>query len=166
MLRYLNLFAVVSIVLIAAIFGFFFAWVCSTLWGLDSLSAVVAIEAMNEMNASVRNAVFAPAFFGTPIGLSFVAAIAFVNSERSAGRFFATAALVYLLGAFLPTVTVSVPMNQGLAQVSLSQPIEQLEVIWQDYSTRWQFWNLFRTLASGIALIISLIGFKRLGAQA
>lgn len=49
----------------AAIFGFFYAWVCSTMWGLDQVSSRVAIEAMQAMNASVRNAVFAPAFFGT-----------------------------------------------------------------------------------------------------
>ena len=45
----------------AAIFGFFYAWVCSTMWGLDQTDPVVAITAMQAMNASVRNAVFAPA---------------------------------------------------------------------------------------------------------
>ena len=29
-----------------AIFGFFFAWVCSTMWGLDRLPADVAIAAI------------------------------------------------------------------------------------------------------------------------
>ena len=45
--------AVVTIVFFGAIFGFFFAWVCSTLWGLDHIDPRSAIEAMNGMNESV-----------------------------------------------------------------------------------------------------------------
>ena len=57
--------ALLSLLLSAALFGFFYAWVCSTMWGLDMADPRVAIAAMQAMNASVRNAVFAPAFFGT-----------------------------------------------------------------------------------------------------
>lgn len=61
----LYLFAFLSLMLSGAIFGFFYAWVCSTMWGLDRAAPQVAIQAMQTMNASVRNAVIAPAFFGT-----------------------------------------------------------------------------------------------------
>ncbi|MDP5305807.1 hypothetical protein [Paracoccus spongiarum] len=57
--------ALLSLLLAAALFGFFYAWVCSTMWGLDRASPDVAIAAMQAMNTSVRNAVFAPAFFGS-----------------------------------------------------------------------------------------------------
>ena len=69
-------FAVIllSLTLSAAIFGFFYAWVCSTMWGLDAADPRVAIGAMQAMNASVRNAVFAPIFFGTPFALAATAA--------------------------------------------------------------------------------------------
>lgn len=62
--------ALVSVVLTGAIFGFFYAWVCSTMWGLDAADPRVAIEAIQEMNASVRNAVFFPAFFLTPVAMA------------------------------------------------------------------------------------------------
>ncbi|GAB5461946.1 hypothetical protein [Hoeflea alexandrii] len=52
-----------SLLLTAAIFGFFYAWVCSTMWGLDAADPSVAIQAMQAMNASVRNAVFIPPSF-------------------------------------------------------------------------------------------------------
>ena len=48
-----------SVVFSGAIFGFFYAWVCSTMWGLDATDPRVAIQAMQAMNGSVRNAVFA-----------------------------------------------------------------------------------------------------------
>lgn len=57
--------AILSLILSAAIFGFFYAWTVSTMWGLDQADPKVAIAAMQAMNANVRNAAFAPAFFGT-----------------------------------------------------------------------------------------------------
>ena len=39
------------------------------MWGLYAADPQVAIAAMQAMNASVRNAVFAPAFFGMPLVL-------------------------------------------------------------------------------------------------
>ncbi len=62
--------ATVAVLLTGAIFGFFYAWVCSTMWGLDDADPRVAIAAMQAMNASVRNAVFFPAFFLTPVALA------------------------------------------------------------------------------------------------
>lgn len=78
------LLPVAFLVLLAtgAIFGFFFAWVCSTMWGLDDADPRVAIEAMQAMNASVRNWVFAPAFFGTPVFLAAAAAVAWAAQAR------------------------------------------------------------------------------------
>lgn len=72
----LYVFSLLSLLSSGAIFGFFYAWVCSTMWGLDAANPALAIGAMQAMNASVRNAVFAPAFFGTPFVLIATAMLA------------------------------------------------------------------------------------------
>jgi uncharacterized membrane protein len=64
------LFAFLSLIPSGAMLEFFSAWVRSTMWGLHAAPPAIAIQAMQAMNASVRNAVFAPAFFGTPIALA------------------------------------------------------------------------------------------------
>ena len=74
-----------GLVLSAAIFGFFYAWVCSTMWGLDAAPPLVAVQAMQAMNASVRNAVFAPAFFGTPAVLLLAAGGAYLSGTHLVG---------------------------------------------------------------------------------
>ena len=75
-MRSITLFFVLSSMLLsAAIFGFFYAWVCSTMWGLDSTDPRVAIKAMQAMNASVVNGIFAPAFFATPVMLAITGVI-------------------------------------------------------------------------------------------
>lgn len=146
--------AFLSLLLSGAIFGFFYAWVCSTMWGLDAADPRVAIAAMQAMNASVRNAVFAPAFFGTPIVLVATAAFAWTSSRRSA-LLFALAGVIYFFGGVVLTFTVNVQMNEALALVAIPENIKDARQIWQEYSGRWQFWNIMRTLASGITLLLT-----------
>jgi len=156
----LRLGAYTSLLLCGAIFGFFYAWVCSTMWGLDTLDPRAAIEAMRAMNASVRNIVFAPAFFATSPVLWLTAAIATMRGERRAAAAFAAAGLVYFLGGQVVTVTVNVPLNDGLAAIDIPDDFDAARALWQRYSQDWQFWNQLRTLASGLSLILCGYGLS------
>ena len=159
----LRLAGFISVLFAGAIFGFFYAWVCSTMWGLDAADPRVAIEAMQAMNASVRNAVFAPAFFGTPVVLGATALLARAAGRGRAARWFGAGALVYLLGGAVLTMAVNVPMNEDLAQVVVPTSIEEAEVIWSDYSGRWQVFNIIRTVFSGLALLLAAAGLRAVG---
>lgn len=146
-----------SLLLGAAIFGFFFAWVCSTMWGLDAAEPRVAIAAMQAMNASVRNAVFFPAFFLTPVAMAITAAL-LLNAQRDAAIAFGIGAAIYLIGGLILTLAVNVPMNEALAHIAIpDDPIAAAD-IWQSYSERWQIWNQIRTVASGIAFLAAAYG--------
>ncbi|WDR03039.1 DUF1772 domain-containing protein [Devosia algicola] len=153
----LTSFAFLSLVLCGAIFGFFYAWICSTMWGLDTAEPTVAIAAMQAMNASVRNAVFAPAFFGTPVILFLTAWLSQTQRRKLSAWAFLAAGIVYLIGGLGATMVVNVPMNEALALVEIPQSTQAAQQIWTDYSAKWQVWNIARTVASGISL--ALIGF-------
>lgn len=155
--------ALVSILLTGGIFGFFYAWVCSTMWGLDATDPRTAIAAMQAMNASVRNAIFAPTFFGTAPALLLTAGLALASGRRLPATLFAVAALTYALGGFILTVSVNVPMNEALAAVAIPDDAEAARAIWADYSSRWQVFNQIRTIASGAALLLSALGLYALG---
>ncbi len=159
----LRLSAFSGLILSGAIFGFFYAWICSTMWGLDAADPKVAIAAMQAMNASVRNAVFAPAFFGTPFALLLTAGLALWAGRRDAVWPFAAAGVVYLFGAMLLTMLVNVPMNEALALLEIPADPGEAARIWADYSPRWQVWNQTRTLVSGITLCLAGYGMMRLG---
>ncbi len=141
-----------------AIFGFFYAWVCSTMWGLDDAAPHVAIEAMRAMNASVRNIVFAPAFFATPFVLVATAALARRLRLHRAALFFLAAGLVYLVGGMVLTLAINVPLNDALAAATVPGDTAGAQRVWDDYSGRWQAWNLARTVASGLALLLATVG--------
>lgn len=159
-------FAALSLLLCGAIFGFFYAWICSTMWGLDAADPRVAIAAMQAMNASVRNVVFAPAFFGTPLALFVTAGLARAAGQVRPALLFAAAGLVYLLGGLFLTVAVNVPMNEALAQVTVPASADEAASIWAAYSPRWQLFNTIRTLASGLALLLTGWAILALGRAA
>lgn len=150
--------AMLSMLLAAALFGFFYAWVCSTMWGLDRAAPEVAIAAMQAMNASVRNAVFAPVFFGAGPMLLLTGALYAITGGPRPGRLFAAAGIICIGGAFLPTMLVSVPMNEALARVALPLPADEARAVWTQYSPRWQAWNIMRCLAAGAGVVLAGLG--------
>lgn len=145
-----------------AIFGFFYAWVCSTMWGLDNADPRVAIAAMQAMNASVRNIVFAPAFFGTPVFLGLAASAAYAAGYRQSATAFGLAGIIYALGGMGLTMAVNVPMNEALARVAVPDDIEKARAIWMAYSPRWQVFNIIRTCVSGVSLLLAGYAIFRL----
>ncbi|MEX0344256.1 MAG: DUF1772 domain-containing protein [Rhizobiaceae bacterium] len=151
-----------AILFAGAIFGFFYAWVCSTMWGLDETDPHIAIPAMQAINASVRNVVFFPAFFLTPVVLAIAAVIAYRINARNSAALFLAAALLYLVGAFLPTLAVNVPMNEALAAISVPEDPESARTIWLEYSLPWQSWNLVRTVATAAVLLLCAGGLYSL----
>lgn len=152
--------AVGGVVFAGAIFGFFYAWICSTMWGLDNADPRVAIEAMQEMNASVRNGVFFPAFFLTPVVLALGALLFHRTGRTMSARRLGAGAAVYLVGGLLLTMIVLVPMNEEFADVVIPADRAAAEAIWTDYSGEWQIWNIVRTVFCGIALTLAAIGLR------
>lgn len=140
------------------IFGVFYAWISTTMWGLDAADPRVAIEAMQAMNANVRNAAFFGAYFLTPVVL--LVAAGFARRERAtrSAAYFAAASVVYFLGGLVFTRIWPVPLNEELAAVVVPESIEAAEQIWTDYSGTWQFWNITRTVFCGISLALASLG--------
>lgn len=157
----LRTIALIPVLLSGAIFGFFYAWVCSTMWGLDGIDPQVAITAMNAMNGSVRNSVFAAGFFGTPVALLAVAALAVFAKAPRAALAFGTAGVIYLAGGLYLTLTIHVPMNQELALIATVSDSEAA-AIWAAYSPDWQYWNIVRTIICGGVLALAVFGFGQL----
>lgn len=153
----------VSVLLTGAIFGFFFAWVCSTMWGLDAADPRVAISAMQAMNSSVRNAVFFPAFFLPPVAALIAAVLAVKAGARRAALLFVIAAAVYAVGGVGLTMAVNVPMNESLAAITVPNDLAAAESIWHDYSGQWQLFNQIRAVCSGGALLLCAAAVTALG---
>ena len=155
--------AILALLHAGAIFGFFYAWVCSTMWGLDAADPNVAIAAMQAMNESVRNPVFVPAFFGTPVVLAAAALAAWKAEERRGALLLASAGLLYILGATVPTVAINLPLNESLAALAVPLDPAGAQDAWRAYSDPWQFWNTVRAVVAGTALLLAGWGILGMG---
>ncbi|MDT0442392.1 anthrone oxygenase family protein [Streptomyces johnsoniae] len=109
--------AAVTLVAAAAVTGVFFAFSVSVMPGLNAVGPGEAVRAMQSINAKILNPAFLGAFVGAPIAAALTGALLLLLDHRAAGLAFLAAAVVYVLGAFLPTAAVNVPMNDALAAV-------------------------------------------------
>mgnify|MGYP000085431259 FL=1 len=162
MFRLVHPLVLLSLLFVSALFGFFYAWVCSTMWGLDAADPRVAIAAMQAMNASVRNLIFAPVFFGTSVVLLLTTIVLLRQKERAAGLWFGAATFFACVLGVVLTMAVNVPMNEALAEITIPNEIDAAKAIWQGYSPDWQFWNQARTAATGLAVLFVGVGILQL----
>jgi len=136
--------------------GFFYAYACSVTLGLARLPDEHYVEAMQAINATVRNGVFAFSFFGAVLSLLVTLA---VHAPRPSSRSFiliVLAAVLYIGGGFMMTFLMNVPMNEELARVGEATP-ESFAAVRADYEGLWNFWNGVRTVFSSLAFL-ALIG--------
>jgi uncharacterized membrane protein len=144
-----------TLLLAGAIAGFFYAYSVSVMRGLDAATPQQAIGAMQGINSTIRNAWFAPAFFGTPILAAASGVLLLRFRQRSAGIAMLAAALVYGLGALVPTFAINVPMNDALALSPVPVELADAQALWTQYSIRWTGWNHLRTLSSLACLLLA-----------
>lgn len=146
--------AVAAVIFAGAIFGFYYAWVCSTMWGLDAADPRIAIGAMQAMNASVRNWLFMPAFFLTPLVVAVYAAVLLRAGRRRAALLAGAAVLVFAFGSVAFTSTFNLPLNEHLGSLSIPDDLAAARAVWNDYSPQWQRLNQIRTILSGLGLTL------------
>lgn len=140
----------ISIVLMGLIAGFFYAYACSVMIGLARASDVTFVETMQWINATVRNAWFAPAFFGSLLAAVATAAVAM--ARRSPARWWAVVAATCYLAAFVITMGVSVPLNNELAAAGPPGQVDDIAAVRSAYEDPWVSWNIVRTALSTAAL--------------
>src|SRR3712207_8646196 len=95
--------------------GFFYAYASSVTLGLALLPDEQYVEAMQAINATVRNGVFAFSFFGA--GLSLLPAVAVPTPRLRSRRFLliALAGMLSIGGGVLGAVLVELTLKQGLS---------------------------------------------------
>ena len=148
-------FTVVTLALAGAMAGFFYAYSMSVMWALDAVDPKAAIAAMQSINIVVRNAIFFPAFFGLPVVALVAAGLWRVQGLHNVALLLALAAIVYLIGTFLVTIVLNIPMNERLARTNIPAEVEAARTIWEAYSIPWTLWNHIRTASSFATLVLT-----------
>ena len=137
--------------------GVFYAYAVSVNLGLAAQPDDINVATMNAINERIQNPLFFASFFGAV--LFFLAALAAHFPRPRAGRFrmIALAFVLYIVGGFLITVLVNVPLNEGLASVPAGASAGELARARAEYEEPWNFWNGVRAVSSSLALL-ALVG--------
>lgn len=148
----LNLAASVCIVLFGTMAGFFYAFSCTVMPGLDQTAPDQAVAAMQGINLAVRTPVFFVTFFLSPALGFIISALYYRGDQKMAAFYMAGASAIYLLFALVLTMQINVPMNEALAIISLDA---DRSAIWAEYSPEWTLWNHVRTAASALSALLA-----------
>jgi len=151
----------VSAVLGGLMAGFFFAYSASVVLALRTLPASEYTTVMQEINEKVLNVVFGIVFFGAvvvPIGGAILVVVRGYWTTLS-GQLFLAGVVVYLVGTFLVTARIHIPMNDRIATWSPVSPPDE----WVTIQARWGRWNHVRTTAAVVSFALYLAAILSFG---
>jgi uncharacterized membrane protein len=144
--------------------GFCFAWALVVMPGIRRLNDREFIRAFQVMDRVIQN--YQPIFMLVWVGsvVALVTSVLGIGQLDEAGRLLIIfAALAYLLGVQLPTVTINVPLNNKLQTLDVDAMNETTQkAARKDFEPRWNLWNSIRTAFASLASALLIILLFRL----
>jgi uncharacterized membrane protein len=137
----------------ATIGGTFFGFSNFIMKALAMQPAPAGIRAMQAIDVTVLNRTFLSTLMGTALLGLVLVALAFFGGSLWA----AAGAIAYIVGTFVVTMAINVPMNERLRV--LAPDSAEAAIYWQQiYLKEWVFWNSVRTAAALLALVMLILG--------
>ena len=145
--------------------GFLFAFAIVTMPGIRSLDDREFIRAFQVMDRVIQNnqPIFVLVWVGSVVALVTSAVLGIGQLDEAGRLLIIFAALAYLLGVQLPTVTMNIPLNNTLQTLdvdAMDDPTSRTAR--QDFEPRWNLWNLIRTAFASLASVLLLMLLFRL----
>src|SRR5262245_30541442 len=129
--------------------GTFFVFSVAVMRALGQRPANEGMAAMQAINIVILNPTFLGVFLGTTI-VSTLAALFGVLWKFPGSGYLLAGAASYVLGSFVITMVVNVPLNNAL--IAADPASDTGQKLWKNYLTVWTRWNHVRTIASLAAL--------------
>jgi uncharacterized membrane protein len=131
--------------------GLFFAFSTFIMKALGRIAHVAGIAGMNSINEVILRSLFMPLFWGTTAASAVLVVSAVVAWEEAGAKAMLIGGLVYLLGMFVCTVAIEVPLNNQLKAGAAS---DRALSTWERYLVRWTRWNHVRTVSCTLSCVL------------
>ena len=145
--------------------GFLFAFAVVTMPGIRSLNDREFIRTFQVMDRVIQNnqPIFMLVWVGSVVTLAISAVLGFGQLDGAGRLLIIFAALVYLLGVQLPTITINIPLNNKLQTLDVDAMNETTQkAARKDFESPWNLWNSIRTALASLASILLIILLFRL----
>lgn len=136
--------------------GAFFIFSVAVMRAFGRLPANEGMTAMQVINVVIINPIFLSVFMGTALVAAAVAVLSLMRFSEAGAKFLIAGALLYIVGCFVVTMALNVPLNNALAAADPASVAGQ--EVWKNYLTTWTFWNHVRTVASLAATASFIVG--------
>jgi len=145
--------------------GLLFVFALVVMPGIRSLNDREFIRAFQVMDRVIQNKqpIFVLVWVGSVVALV-TSAVLGIGQLDGAGRLLIIfAALAYLLGVQLPTVTINIPLNNKLQTLDVDAMNETTQkAARKDFEPRWNLWNSIRATFASLASALLIILLFRL----
>ena len=133
----------------AVLTGVLFAFSTSVMPALAGRPPAEGMAAMQAMNGTILNPIFGLLFGGSALLCLVVAVSAPFTGDQDGAGWRLAGGVLYLVGVFVETMVVNVPMNDRLDAADASTAAGQS--VWADFLIRWTRWNNVRSLLGVVA---------------
>ena len=145
--------------------GFLFAFAVVAMPGIGRLNDREFIRAFQVMDGVIQNnqPLFILVWVGSVVALVTSAVLGIGQLDGAARLLIIFAALAYLFGVQLPTVTTNIPLNNRLQTLDVDAMNETMhEAARKDFEPRWNRWNSIRAAFASLASALLMILLFRL----
>ena len=150
-----NILVIVAAIGAGLMAGLYYAFSAFIMKSFDQIGASNAVVAMNSINEVILRSSFMLLFFGSTILFALLAVLGFFQETAGNGWLLIAAGLIYVIGMFVCTAAINVPLNNQLAAVG-NDGQAQIES-WNHYYLVWTRWNSLRAFCSLVASVLCVI---------
>jgi uncharacterized membrane protein len=145
--------------------GFLFAFAVVVMPGIANLGDGEFLRAFQVIDRVIQNnqPVFLMVWAGSVVALLAAAALGIGQLDGARRLLLICAALVYLLGVQLPTLTINVPLNNTVQTLEIAGMTGTAKkAARQDFESRWTSWNAIRAVLASLVSVLLIILLARL----
>ncbi|MDM8175770.1 DUF1772 domain-containing protein [Olivibacter sp. 47] len=135
--------------------GLFFTWSNAIMPGLRRLPAFESLLALQSFNRVILNPWFIIVFLAPLLLLPLKVFFAYRQESQLKIYLLVFATLIYVLGVFIITMSVNVPINEGLNKFHLQQANQQELMNRKEiFQTTWVRFNFVRAVSASLSFLL------------
>jgi uncharacterized membrane protein len=159
-MEYFEFTLILATFLCSLVAGFLFAFAIVIMPGINNLNDKEFIRAFQVMDGVIQNnqPLFMLVWLGSVLVL-IIAAVLGIGQLDGVGRMLIiSAALIYILGVQLPTITINIPLNNKIQTLNVDAVGEEShKAARENFEPRWNRWNKNRTVLSSLVSVLLII---------
>lgn len=156
---------IVAALLCSLVAGLVFAFAVVVMPGIRALGDGEFLRAFQVIDRVIQNSqpLFLLVWVGSVVALLASVALGFGQLDGVGRLLVIAAALVYLLGVQLPTITINIPLNNTVQALEIDgMDPSAHEAARRAFESRWNTWNSIRTVLASVVSVLLMILLLRL----